>query len=89
MTAHILISGFVQGIGFRNFVKKHARSLKLTGSVKNTSDGRVEAVFVGPKQKIDEMILLCKKGPILAQVKDFRTTWQDSDEDFSSFDIIH
>jgi acylphosphatase len=88
MTAQVVISGFVQGIGFRDFVKKHARSLELKGTVKNTSDGKVEAVFVGPKEKIDEMIILCKKGPMLSEVKDLRTQWSETDEEFSSFEIL-
>lgn len=89
MTAHVIISGFVQGIGFRVFVRKHASKLGLFGWVKNTPDGKVEAVFVGPKDKIEEIILHCKKGPFLSEVKELRTEWNDLDEDFSSFGIIH
>lgn len=44
MTAVIYISGFVQGVGFRKFVKKEAQKLHLTGYVKNLPDGRVEVL---------------------------------------------
>lgn len=90
MTCHVLISGFVQGIGFRTFVKKHAVELGLTGWVKNTEDGKVEAVFVGPKAKIDNMIKLCRKGPFLAQVRDVKVGWSKEDkDDYHTFEIIH
>jgi len=44
---HILISGFVQGVGFRAFTVKKARNLGLTGWVRNLKNGRVEAVVQG------------------------------------------
>ena len=89
MTAKVLISGFVIGIGFRAFVKSHALKLGLKGFVKNTHDGKVEAEFIGDKNKIDEMIRLCKKGPFLSEVKDFRVEFVSQDKKYSSFDIIH
>ena len=68
-TAHIFISGFVQGVGFRQFIKNNADKLELTGFVGNLPDGRVEAVFSGSKEKIEEMIKVCKKGPFLSEVE--------------------
>ena len=67
--AHIFISGFVQGVGFRQFIKQSALSLGLTGWVRNTPDNRVETLFCGPKEKIEKMILFCKRGPFLAEVE--------------------
>ena len=51
--AHIFISGFVQGVGFRQFIKINADKLKLKGWVRNLSDGRVEAMLQGSKEKIE------------------------------------
>ena len=44
MTSRFLVSGVVQGVGFRWFVARHARALGLTGFARNLPDGRVEVV---------------------------------------------
>jgi len=75
--AHIFISGFVQGVSFRHFVKRKAQEIGLTGWVKNLPDGRVEAVFQGPKEKIEGIILLCRKGPFLSEVEDVEVEWEE------------
>jgi acylphosphatase len=62
---HLFISGFVQGVGFRQFVKANARKLGLTGWVRNLADERVEALFQGPEETIKKAIEICKKGPFL------------------------
>ncbi|HDD46355.1 MAG TPA: acylphosphatase, partial [Candidatus Aenigmarchaeota archaeon] len=68
--AHVFISGDVQGVGFRSFVYNNALSLGVKGFVRNLNDGRVEAVFEGEKSKVERMIDLCRKGPLLAWVRD-------------------
>lgn len=89
MVAHVFISGFVQGVGFRQFVRHHALKLGLTGWVKNLSDNRVEAVFQGSKEQIEEMISICEKGPFLSEVKNAVAEWEDqSTKTFSSFKIL-
>jgi len=81
--------GFVQGIGFRYFVKSNARRLKLTGWVKNTDDGRVEALVQGPKEKIEKLIKLCEKGPFLSQVNSVQVQWEKEVERFGDFGVAH
>lgn len=96
-TAHVFVSGFVQGIGFRAFVKSHAQKLGLTGWVRNTKDDRVEALFQGShslssgqaKARIEEMISLCKKGPFLSEVKDVSVEWEENQPQYPSFEISH
>ena len=88
-TAHIFISGFVQGIGYRQFVKKHAEELGLTGWVKNLSDGRVEVMFQGEKTKIEDVVKLCKKGPFMAEVEDVIVSWDDIEDQLTTFETIH
>lgn len=89
MTAHIFISGFVQGVGFRRFIKHHALKLELTGWVKNLPDNRVEAVLQGSKEKIDQMVAICEKGPFLSEVKDIVVEWDNSAKEFKDFKILH
>lgn len=88
MVVHIFISGFVQGVGFRAFIKHHALKLGLTGWVKNLPDNRVEAVFSGSKESIEKEISLCKKGPFLSEVKDITVEWSDSKENFKTFETL-
>jgi acylphosphatase len=88
MQARIIVLGFVQGVGFRQAVKRKARSLGLTGWVKNLSDNRVEALFSGPKEQIEEAILFCKKGPFLAEVKSVDVNWEEAQGEFSNFEVI-
>lgn len=89
MRAHVYISGFVQNVGFRQFVKKEARKIGLTGYAKNLPDGRVEVLLQGRKESIDKMILLCRKGPFLSEVKDITVNYIDDDRKFNTFEVIH
>jgi len=84
----VIMSGFVQGVGFRHFVKSQAVKLNLKGWVRNMSGGEVEAIFQGDKENIEKMIELCKKGPFLSEVKDIKILWEDGDESFDGFEIV-
>ena len=50
--ARVFISGFVQGVGFRQYIKRFAKQIGIKGLVRNLPDGRVEAIFLGEKAKI-------------------------------------
>lgn len=63
MKVKVIISGKVQGVFFRAYTKEKAEELRLKGWVRNTKDGRVEAVFEGVKEKVEEMIKWCRQGP--------------------------
>jgi acylphosphatase len=69
---HLIISGRVQGVFFRSSTQDKAASLGLSGWVRNTSDGKVEAVFEGDREAVDEMISWCHKGPSPASVDKVR-----------------
>ena len=62
-TVTVRIEGMVQGVFFRAWTERNARELGLDGSVRNMSDGSVEAVFSGPVETVDKMIRLCHDGP--------------------------
>ncbi len=68
--AHVFISGRVQGVGYRYSTKDEADRLSLNGWVLNRPDGRVEAVFEGSREVVEQMIRWCHKGPRSAVVKD-------------------
>jgi acylphosphatase len=89
MTAHVLVSGFVQGVGYRQFVKRSARKIGLTGWVKNLPDNRVEAIFAGSKEQLEAIIAICEKGPFLSEVKDVAAEWDNSStQTFKDFEIL-
>ncbi len=85
--AHIFVSGFVQGVGFRQFIKRKARTLRVNGWVKNLPDRRVEAMLQGRMEDVKKMILLCKKGPFLSQVQDVQVLWEESEKEYTDFEV--
>lgn len=88
MTARIFVLGFVQGVGFRQFVKKKAQSLNLYGYVRNFPDGRVEIVVQGPKENIEKLVKICEKGPFLSEVKSVQVSWEEIIDVYNNFEII-
>ena len=89
MNAHVFISGHVQGIGFRQFIKHHARKLSMGGWVRNLPDGRVEAVFIGDEKSLEKIIERSKKGPFLAKVEDLEIHWnKEKDPDIIGFEVL-
>lgn len=87
LQAHVFISGFVQGVGYRAFVRKNARKMDVNGWVQNLPDRRVEAVFQGSKEKIEELIKICEKGPFLSEVKNVVVDWEEMGEEYVDFEI--
>jgi acylphosphatase len=85
--AHVRISGQVQGVFFRDSTRQKAEELNLAGWVKNLPDGRVEAVFEGPPDRVREMISWCEEGPQHASVENVDTDFEDADDDFQGFEI--
>ena len=85
--AHIIVSGRVQGVFFRDHTRKWAASLHLMGWVRNLPDGRVEAVVEGEKEQIETLISRVKEGPPLANVTEAVVTWEDFRAEFDDFRI--
>lgn len=83
---HLLISGFVQGVGFREHVRRDARKFGVMGWAKNLPDGRVEIVAQGDTETLEKFIKICKRGPFLSEVKDLSIEWQEPQEKFESFE---
>lgn len=64
----LLVSGRVQGVGFRYFVAAQARGLGLPGYVRNLRDGRVQAEFSGSDDQVEALLAACRVGPSGARV---------------------
>lgn len=84
---HLFISGLVQGVFFRANTAQKAKQLGLTGWLKNLPDGRVEAVFEGEKEKINQIIEWAKEGPSSAQVNDVEVENEEYKDEFNNFEI--
>lgn len=65
---HLLVSGIVQGVGYRAWTERTAHSLGLGGWVRNLHDGRVEIWAEGIPAALDELEARCRIGPRSAQV---------------------
>ena len=66
--------GRVQGVFFRDTVRRRAESLGVAGWVANRDDGAVEAVFEGPDEAVEAMVELCRRGPGRAEVTRLEVT---------------
>lgn len=87
LSVHLIIAGEVQGVGFRAWTKHTARSLELTGWVKNLVDGRVELLAEGDKAKIDELIDACHRGPPAAVVNAVNVKFGEYSGQYKNFEI--
>lgn len=83
----ILVSGRVQGVCFRDFTQREAASLGLVGWVRNLSDGRVEAIAEGEKDRLEDFISRIRQGPTLSRVDDIQLIWSDCQREYSDFRI--
>ena len=83
---HAVVSGRVQGVGFRQWVAQQANRLSLTGWVRNTDDGKVELFADGSEHSIQGLIELLPKGPPLSEVKSISQKLSDLTE--SEYDLF-
>ncbi len=85
--AHAFISGKVQGVGYRYSTMNAAKKLGLNGWVRNLADSRVEAVFEGTSEVVEEMIRWCHQGSNSAVVKDVQVEYSEA-EGLQGFEIV-
>ena len=75
---HYVVSGRVQGVGFRAFAEKRGQALGLVGRVRNLRDGRVEIVARGELSTLAAFEAQIAKGPLLSRVDEVKTVELDS-----------
>ncbi len=85
--AEIIAAGLVQGVGFRYYVAQHAKSLKLTGYVKNLFSGEVLTVVEGEIAVIEDLFQKINIGPSRASVNQCKIVWGDFKNEFKTFEV--
>ncbi len=73
-----LVSGNVQGVGYRAFAQRKAQELGLSGYAENLRDGRVEVVAEGPKEDLEQFLRFLRQGPRLARVEQVEAQWSEA-----------
>jgi len=75
---HIIVTGRVQGVGFRYFTAGRAHMLGLTGLARNLPHGQVEIIAEGDRASLEALIAAVRRGPPGAAVRDVRVAWDEA-----------
>ncbi len=89
LTMFLTIKGKVQGVFYRKSARDKAKQLDIKGWVKNERNGDVLILAQGHEHNMTEFILWCKRGPEGANVMTVIEEKHNTDQLFSSFEIIH
>lgn len=83
----IIVSGKVQGVFFRDYARREATKLNITGYAKNNDDGTVEILGEGDKTQLRKFIVACQQGSPLAKVENIEYEWYAYTGNFNQFYI--
>lgn len=83
---HLLITGRVQGVFYRQSTTQVATDLGLRGWVRNLPDGRVEVLAEGSQAALEQLLAFCHEGPPAALVEQVERAWQDETGEFERFE---
>lgn len=83
----VIVSGKVQGVNYRNFVKKKADALWLKGEVENIPDFKVRVIAQGSEEQLEKFIEYLWKGPFGCKVSNVELTWREPSENLEGFKI--
>ncbi len=82
-----IVSGRVQGVGYRAFVVRYARALGLDGSVRNLPSGQVEVIAEGDEKALQQLLTLLREGPPAARVTSVSVQWGEAGQTEAGFRI--
>jgi acylphosphatase len=83
----ITISGRVQGVGFRYYIWRFCKDRRITGFVRNLSNGNVEIFAEGDKKDLEELIEYANSGPSSAKVTSCHFQWLEYVNKYNNFEI--
>jgi len=78
-TLRAIVRGFVQGVGFRVFVRSVAWHMNLRGYVRNMTDGTVQVVATGPRPALEKLLSEIWRGPAGAHITAVDSSWEDGE----------
>lgn len=87
--AHVVVSGRVQGVFFRQETRNQAKAWNVTGWVRNLPNGKVEATFEGEKDNVEKLVEFCRHGSSDAHVDKIEVQWSSYKGEFNSFRIVY
>ena len=90
ITRHLIVTGCVQGVGFRAALRAEAQANGINGWVRNRRDGSVEAVVQGSPEAVDRIIAWARRGPPAAVVSDVsvRAAHSELDRPYAGFEQL-
>lgn len=89
ITVEFVVTGVVQGVGFRWFTRGEARKLGLRGWVRNRPDGSVQVLAQGPRDAVDRLEHALKAGPSGALVEEVLRQPRAATDTYGSFEVTH
>lgn len=84
----IIVSGRVQGVGYRYFIARYCDSLEINGYAKNLWNGDVEIAAEGRNEFLEELIRKAKEGPRNAHVNSCKVEWLEFKNKYDNFEIL-
>ena len=83
----VVVHGWVQGVGYRDFASREAVRHRLKGYVRNSSDGSVEIEAEGPQDELDRFLDVVRAGPPMAEVRRVDVAWDAYRGEFGGWDL--
>jgi acylphosphatase len=87
--AFLVITGCVQGVGFRWYLLQAAKALGLTGEVRNRTDGAVVVEAEGAREALERLLETAREGPSMAMVRQVDVSWSEAAARVRDFRIGH
>jgi acylphosphatase len=84
---YAVVEGFVQGVGFRQFVLYACLDMGLSGWVRNRWDGSVEVLAEGERVALEKLVTILERGPRSAQVSGVHTEWSPATGEYAGFNV--
>ena len=85
---HAVVTGLVQGVGFRWSVIRAARDIGLTGFARNLRDGSVDVVAEGPREELERLLGMLYEGPRASVVRGVEVGWGEATGEYYVFDVL-